>query len=81
MLRLTKSPSQTAPLKPATQAKAAEDKLGASRADIPGLFEDLVIMGLKSLLRLKKRDIHPTRAQVTQMEVNHPGAASGATRL
>ena len=38
-------------------------------------------MGLKRLLRLKKCRIHLARAQVTQMKVNHPSAASVAARL
>lgn len=38
-------------------------------------------MLFKCLLRLMKGPIHTTRAQVTQMKVNYPGAASGAACL
>ena len=38
-------------------------------------------MRLKPLLHLKEAGIHLASAQMPQMEINHPGAAPGATRL
>ena len=38
-------------------------------------------MRFKPLLRLMEAGIHLPRTQMPQMEINHPGAAPGATRL
>lgn len=38
-------------------------------------------MRFKPLLRLMEAGIHLPRTQMVQMEINHPGAAPGATRL
>ena len=38
-------------------------------------------MRFKPLLRLMKAGIHLPRTQMPQVEINHPGAAPGATRL
>lgn len=38
-------------------------------------------MRFKPLLRLMEAGIHLPRTQMAQMEINHPGAAPGATRL